>query len=190
MLSLLASISLMACGGVSEGHARGHSSPSIYEEWVGAEETGQHATRASVTSPEDEKPINAPTEPRTPNDELMTPPERERRVTVAPPAAPEAPRDTVSDVGHVFPLEVEREEAPAPAECVCPVEPSIALSPEIMREMDERTRYRHPEGTAARVAGGPPDGFERPPGSAAVYGHAWVGGFERAPGTADKLSAR
>src|SRR5690606_1217416 len=96
--------------------------------------------------------------------------------------------DRVSNVGEAFPVRVEQEGQAAAAECVCEVEPEV-VDAEVLREEQERARYRQPMGTATRVAGGPPEGFERPPGSDAQYGHAWAGGFERAPGTAAETAA-
>lgn len=173
-LGLIAVLALAACGSASEERARGYAHPSIYDEWVSPEDTRQRAT-------EGEKPIGARTDIQVPSDE----PVRSARDRDSSPA-PRVPEGMLSDVGEVYSIEIDEEPAP---ESVCPVEPA-ARSSEITREVDERARYRRPEGSAARVAGGPPEGFERPPGSAASHGHAWTGGFERAPGTADDLPSR
>lgn len=99
----------------------------------------------------------------------------------------ELPRGTVSNVGETLPL---AEPETSDEQCVCPVVEPAARSEmtEQLRDWRDSPRYRQPEGTATRVAGGPPEGFERPPGTPAVYGHARPGGFERPPGAANDLA--
>jgi hypothetical protein len=69
----------------------------------------------------------------------------------------------------------------ASADCVCPIEPEADDAREASDVVPDERRYRHPDSSAVRVAGGPPEGFERQPGTSAVYGRASPGGFDRDP---------
>ncbi|MDQ3031343.1 MAG: hypothetical protein M3Y87_02930 [Myxococcota bacterium] len=96
-----------------------------------------------------------------------------------------SPQPRVSEVGETYPVRGERD-AQQEGECACPASPEDeALDVDEIREARALLRYRFPESTAVRVAGGPPEGFEREPGTDEVYGRASVGGFDRDPGGAD-----
>lgn len=94
----------------------------------------------------------------------------------------------VEPLGPTVESEAREDALAGGAECVCPIDPELSDERETRGVVvpDER-RYRHPDGSAVTVAGGPPEGFERQPGTDEVYGRAAPGGFDRDPrGTLDE----
>lgn len=112
-------------------------------------------------------------------------PAAEAREETATSSERELPRGTVSIVGEAYPLPETHEASEEP--CVCPVASPGISTVEELRALRAEARYRQPQGSAVRVAGGPPEGFERPPPAAGDHGPAIPGGFERPPVSTDDL---